>query len=120
LCIFDDFFLGGKVYIFDKEIKKIERILICINSRTFSVFVPKNTFIHAFCIKLKFILKIDCLASFANLSVSFTYQTSDDNRQNAPSLHFQYKQWQKSLSKIITCELECLFYPRCHCYMFLL
>ena len=59
LCIFDDFFLGGKVYIFDKEIKKIERILICINSRTFSVFVQKNTFIHAFCIKLKFILKID-------------------------------------------------------------
>ena len=34
--------LGDEVLIFDKEIKNFERILICVNSRKFSVFVQKT------------------------------------------------------------------------------
>jgi hypothetical protein len=35
-----------EVCFFDKEISNFERILICINSRKFSVFVQKNSFTH--------------------------------------------------------------------------
>jgi hypothetical protein len=47
-CKFDEFFQGVR-YAFLTEIKKkIERILICVNSRKFSVFVQKNTFTHVY------------------------------------------------------------------------
>ena len=39
-------YFWGEVCIFDKEIKKIERIPICFSSRKFSVFIQKNTFTH--------------------------------------------------------------------------
>jgi hypothetical protein len=39
-------YFWGEVCIFDKEIKKIERILICFSSRKFSVFIQKKTFTH--------------------------------------------------------------------------
>ena len=35
-----------EVCFFEKEISNFERILICINSRKFSVFVQKNSFTH--------------------------------------------------------------------------
>jgi hypothetical protein len=70
LCIFDEFFLGGKVCIFDKEIKKIERILICINSRTFSVFVQKNT--HP-CILHQTEVHLKDWFYFCNLNSTLTY-----------------------------------------------
>jgi hypothetical protein len=39
-CKFDDFFSGGEVCIFDKEIKSFERILICLSPVDFCISLP--------------------------------------------------------------------------------